>query len=161
MKPQDIKTGIYYFDGKSGIREVIDTNAVAGVVTYKVIAAKQEQKYNHTTGVMEQIIGQEVTCLIASFAQWAKSAHDLPESLTIRARLMAVKAKLSPGELHFMQALVKVAPDVTAASAVTYGHTEGRAITGLVKKGFMRKDRDEVLLTKIGAIWVEQNRATA
>jgi hypothetical protein len=161
MKPQDIKTGTYYYDGKLGIREVLAVSPVSGVVTYKVIAAKKEVKFNHSAGEMEKVVGTELTCMLASFAMWAKSAHTFEESHYLRDRLMAAKTKLSPGELDFMQSLLAEAPDAKAATAVSYNHTEGRAVTGLAKKGFLRKDRGEALLTHVGAIWLEMHLAAA
>ena len=67
---------------------------------------------------------------------------------------MTNKAKLSPGELAFMvSALDAAGGTITAGTMINYGHTEGRAVSGLEKKGFVVRHKGEVEVTEAGAVW--------
>ena len=72
----------------------------------------------------------------------------------IGGQLQAAKVKLSQGELAFMESVVKEAEGcaLAAGSLVSYDHTEGRAVTGLEKKGLLRRHgAGEVELLALGA----------
>ncbi|ENZ78080.1 MULTISPECIES: Lrp/AsnC family transcriptional regulator [Ralstonia] len=66
------------------------------------------------------------------------------------------KVKLSLGEEAFMKSVLKEAGLASAGSTVSYDHTDGRAVSGLVKKGLVLRHSGEVELTKLGAEWLSQ-----
>lgn len=66
------------------------------------------------------------------------------------------KVKLSLGEEAFMKSVLKEAGPASAGSTVSYDHTEGRAVSGLAKKGLVLRRVGEVELTALGAEWLRQ-----
>ncbi|WP_157662086.1 hypothetical protein [Burkholderia ubonensis] len=68
-----------------------------------------------------------------------------------------IDVKLSFGEEVFMRSVLKEAGRAKAGMLVSFDHTEGRAVSGLAKKGLVvRIDRTrEVQITDAGAAWLE------
>ena len=154
MKAQDIKNGTYYYDGKAGIRLVLDSNPVSGFVTYRVIAALKEQRFDHETGSMQAVIGREERVLLASFASWAKSSYDATSIVEIQSRLAAKKARLSPGEKSF---LMKIAVyGFRTATGFAFEPYDGRAVSGLERKGMVTRSGNRAHLTSTGSEWIAQ-----
>ncbi|KVO25108.1 hypothetical protein [Burkholderia ubonensis] len=68
-----------------------------------------------------------------------------------------IDVKLSFGEEVFMRSVIKEARRAKAGMLVSFDHTEGRAVSGLAKKGLVvRIDRTrEVQITDAGAAKLE------
>ncbi|RQP96545.1 hypothetical protein [Burkholderia stagnalis] len=64
------------------------------------------------------------------------------------------KVKLSPGEEYFMRSVLREAGLVSAGTRVSFDHTEGRAVSGLAKKGLLVRLDGEAQLTEAGAAWL-------
>ncbi|KVZ49483.1 hypothetical protein WL19_15880 [Burkholderia ubonensis] len=61
---------------------------------------------------------------------------------------------MSFGEEAFMRAVLEEAGPVKARRRVPFNHMEGRAVSGLVKKGFVVRLDGEVEITDVGAAWL-------
>lgn len=68
--------------------------------------------------------------------------------------LQAIGTKLSVGELAYMRSALEEAGGViTAGTRIQYDHTEGRAVSGLAKKGMVMLRDGETEVTPLGAAW--------
>lgn len=156
MKISDIKVGHYYYDGKKGIRLVLNIDQERKTLTYQLIDAKQTKEYNRLTGQMQDMINKVVDMSLQSFAAWAKSGHD---QQSIEAVLLSLKAgaiKLSPGEMEFMKvAIQEVGRPVLAGLLLGIDRTELRAAKGLAKKGLIIIEDEEAQFTALGQAWTE------
>ncbi|WP_341744670.1 hypothetical protein [Azonexus hydrophilus] len=154
MKQSEIQAGECYFDGKEGIREVVSIDPKIPTVKYRLLSAKITQEYSWTKGQMVSLIGSETTCNLSSFASWAK--HHVPQAEigNIMLRIAAKKIKLAPGEKMFMNsALDESGGAIVEGTSISFDHTEGRAVSGLEKKGLLVRDNREVTVTALGAAW--------
>lgn len=69
-------------------------------------------------------------------------------------QLQAKKTKLSPGEQAYMQsAMDEAGGAITAGTHIQFDHMEGRAVSGLVKKGLVVRHKGEVEVTLLGEAW--------
>jgi hypothetical protein len=66
----------------------------------------------------------------------------------------AAEGKLSSGEDAFMRSVLVEAGRAHTGTLVSFDHTEGRAVSGLAKKGLVVRLGDEVRLTDVGAAWL-------
>lgn len=157
MKVADIKVGGFYHDGKDGIREVLSIgpdDAEMVRVIYRILAAKATQEYSHDKQRMVSVIGTSTSCHMPSFAVWAKRGLSKDECADLLNSMDARRVKLSPGELAFMEsALDEAGGVITKGTAISFDHTEGRAISGLEKKGMVVRFIGEVEVTTLGAAW--------
>lgn len=80
------------------------------------------------------------------------------ESDVERAHSGKAEVKLSVGEETFMKSVLTEAGRATAGMRISFAHTEGRAVSGLAKKGLVLRLDDEVELTDIGAAWLAAAR---
>lgn len=152
MKVADIKVGGVYHDGKDGIREVQSIGIVR--VTYRILAAKATQEYSYDEKRMVSVIGSTTSCHLTSFAAWAKTSLSEKECTDLLNSMDAKRIKLSPGELAFMKsALDEAGGAITKGTAITFDNTEGRAVSGLEKKGLVVRHTGEVEVTILGAAW--------
>ncbi|MEJ6003862.1 hypothetical protein [Paucibacter soli] len=140
MKVQEIQVGRTYHDGKAGLRKVVARDGSPLKVRYVILAAKVEREMDQNYEYVS-VIGQESACDLESFARWAKSGYDDAQAQGLLVSLQAAKIKLSPGEAAFMASALKEAEGkaLAAGSTVSYNHTEGRAVSGLEKKGMLRR----------------------
>lgn len=157
MKCDDIKAGCFYYDGKSSVREVISIEPGAvGVerVEYRILAAKATKEYRHAEKQRVSIIGTTSFCQLASFAAWAKEGLSKVACDDLLLRLEASRVKLSFGELAFMEsALDEAGGEIPPGTAITFDHTEGRAVGGLQKKLLVVRRDGEAEVTSLGAAW--------
>lgn len=167
MKAAEIRAGAIYHNGKEGVRKVLVienvTNPMGGVVpvvTYQLLAAKQEREWNAKTQQMDSLIGTTAKISLDGFAAWAKSGHDEASAQSLMCGLAAAKVKLSPGELAYMNSVLAEAPDAKKGTCITFDHTEGRAVSGVAKKGLVLRLDGEVEITELGAAWLCKQSAT-
>jgi hypothetical protein len=74
---------------------------------------------------------------------------------TVKARnIDTSKVKLSFGEQVFMRSVLVEAGRAEAGTLVSFDHTEGRAVSGLAKKGLVVRLAREVQITDSGAAWL-------
>ena len=155
MKQSDIAPGVAYSDKKLGVREVVSISGGGNsVVTYRLLAAKVTEEYSWLQGTTVSLIGATFSMTLAAFAAWAEES--LPgDALALRlAQLKAQAIKLSPGELAYMQdAMQEAGGAITAGTLIQFDHTEGRAVSGLAKKGLVERLDGEALVTELGAAW--------
>lgn len=166
MKVADIQVGGFYHDGKAGVREVLSIGPDgSGMdrVEYRLLAAKVTQEYSYAKQRMVSIIGSTTSCHLTSFAAWAKTVLSKDECTDLLNTMDARRIKLSPGELAFMvSALDEAGGVITKGTAITFDPTEGRAVSGLEKKGLVVRLAGEVEITILGAAWfknMDQARA--
>ncbi|MCK8652985.1 Lrp/AsnC family transcriptional regulator [Ralstonia insidiosa] len=95
-------------------------------------------------GVIKRLDDQKPDCWVKAVPAGSDSAST---SRTV---------KLSVGEEAFMQSVLKEAGPASAGSSVSYDHMEGRAVSGLAKKGLVVRHVGEVELTALGATWLRQ-----
>lgn len=95
-------------------------------------------------GVVKRLEGQKPDC-------WVRAVPTGSDSGTTSGTV-----KLSFGEEAFMQSVLKEAGPASAGSTVSYDHMEGRAVSGLAKKGLVVRHVGEVELTALGAAWLSQ-----
>lgn len=140
MKTQEILVGRTYHDGKAGMRRVVALEGSPLKVRYVILAAKFERELNRNNEYVS-VIGQESACDLESFARWAKKGCAEGEAKGLLVSLQAAKIKLSPGEAAFMASVLKEADGraLVEGTTVSYDHTEGRAVSGLEKKGMLRR----------------------
>lgn len=70
----------------------------------------------------------------------------------------AFQVALSPGEMAFMTSVLDEAgEDVGQGTMVSFDHTEGRAVSGLAKKGLVVRHKGEVELTELGTTWLRNS----
>ena len=62
--------------------------------------------------------------------------------------------QLSFGEAAFMKAVLERTGPAQAGTLVPFDHTEGRAVSGLAKKGLVVRLNREVQVTDAGAAWL-------
>lgn len=62
--------------------------------------------------------------------------------------------KLSVGEEAFMRSVLEEAGRSPVGTLVSFDHTEGRAVSGLAKKGMVVRKSGEVEITEAGAAWL-------
>lgn len=154
MRVLDIQVGKIYYDGKDSVREVIGISSPGGDVRYRRLAARQAQQWSSTEGKMISTVGSESCCRLESFAVWAKSAFDAEGGRLLLLDLRAREAKLSTGEFAFMRsAKEESGGEITTGTRIQVDHTEGRAVSGLSKKGFVIRDGSEAEVTDLGAAW--------
>lgn len=168
MKAAEIRVGAIYHNGKEGVRKVLVIENVTNpmgdvvpVVTYQLLAAKQERGWNSKTHQMDTLIGTTLKMSLDGFAAWARSTHGEASAQDLLCDLAAGKLKLSPGELAYMNSILAEAPDATKGTCITFDHTEGRAVSGVAKKGLVLRLDGEVELTQLGAAWLRKQVATA
>lgn len=154
MKPSDIAVGSAYHDGKQGLREVIAKDGAPVTVTYRILAAKQSQEWDLGTRTMLSLIGSVSTISLEGFAKWAKGEVLTPDIEAYLQRLEAAKLKLSAGELAFMESIKQEEVPVKLGTMISFDHTEGRAVSGLQKKGLLLRHQNEAELTSLGAAWL-------
>ncbi|MGG2041318.1 hypothetical protein [Burkholderia gladioli] len=68
------------------------------------------------------------------------------------------EVRLSFGEDAYMRSVLKEAGRITAGTLVSFDHTEGRAVSGLAKKGLVARLDGEVQITDAGATWLATAR---
>ena len=157
MKVADIQVGGFFHDSKAGVREVLAIESDgAGMerVTYRILSAKVMQEYSYVEQRMVSVIGSATSCHLTSFAAWAKTVLSKDECADLLNSMDARRIKLSPGELAFMEsALDEAGGVITKGTAITFDHTEGRAVSGLEKKGLVVRLTGEVEVTILGAAW--------
>lgn len=157
MKASEIQVGDWYYDGKQGLREVIaETNHGQSKITYVVHSAKviREGVWNGREMEYKSVLGVSSTVNFGSFLNWAKVRLTAEEGRALSLELEAGRAKLSAGEKAFMAGVFKEAGALTEGASVSFDHTEGRATSGLAKKGLLKKDESssgEVEITALGA----------
>lgn len=159
MKVKEIEVGRFYHDNKAGVREVLaliqdpDGNHS---VEYRILAAKSTQEYDSKRREMVSVIGTTSRCRVSSFATWAKVGMDALGAQALMMTMQAKKIKLPPGELAFMVSAVhEVGGPLTEGLRIEIAHTEGRAASGLEKKGLLLRDKatNEAVFTPLGAAW--------
>lgn len=163
MKVHEIRTGSIYHNGKEGVRKVLEIKDVKNpmgdfvpVVTYLLLAAKAERSWNSKNQQMESLIGTSAKMSLEGFASWAKEEHGEASAEVLLCGLAAAKLKLSPGELAYMKSVFAEAPDATIGTCITFNHTEGRAVSGVAKKGLVLRRSGEVELTQLGVAWLRK-----
>lgn len=170
MKSAEIKLGYFYYNGKDSLREVVNifekTNPMKDkvwLVTYKVIAAKQANEWDRLQQKMVTTLGRALDMSLDGFAAWAKCELDVAGATQLMLTLTTRKLKLSPGELAFMASAMAEAGSETikAGTCMTFDHTEGRAVSGLAKKGILKRLDGEVEFTALGAAWVSEQAKAA
>ncbi|KVV07342.1 hypothetical protein [Burkholderia ubonensis] len=62
--------------------------------------------------------------------------------------------KLSFGEQVYMRSVLAAVGAVPAGALVSFNHMEGRAVSGLAKKGFLVRTGRTAALTTTGAAWL-------
>ncbi|WP_186157236.1 hypothetical protein [Burkholderia gladioli] len=68
------------------------------------------------------------------------------------------EVRLSFGEDAYMRSVLKEAGRITAGTLVSFDQTEGRAVSGLAKKGLVVRLDGEVQITDAGAMWLATER---
>lgn len=143
MKTQDIQVGHIYHDGKQGLREVLAISSET--VRYRLLASKVEREFRPGASAQwHSLLGGESEITLQSFAAWAKAGYTPEDGAKVLLGLQAAKVKLSPGELAFMASVAKEfeGDPPGTGTEVSYDHTEGRAVSGLEKKGLLRRAVD-------------------
>lgn len=159
MKISGIYAGGFYHDNKLAVREVLCINQGHNgtqTLQYRILSAKVAQEYNPTLKQMVSVIGSTVECNVSSFASWAKVCLTKQECKRLLLTLSARKIKLSPGEQAFMDAArTEVGGPIIAGLCISIDHTEGRAVSGLAKKGLVLRESkgSEAEFTELGAEW--------
>ncbi|WDD90249.1 hypothetical protein Bsp3421_000070 (plasmid) [Burkholderia sp. FERM BP-3421] len=74
--------------------------------------------------------------------------------LPVVASSEATGPKLSRGEQAFMHTILAEAGRAPAGTLVPVEHTEGRAVSGLARKGLVIRLDTEAQLTEVGAAWL-------
>ena len=165
MKANEIKVGGFYHDNRDGVREVLSIQQLQPNVTtveYRVLAARVAQEFDSERKEMVSVIGTTASCLLPSFAAWAKSFLTELECQQLLLNMTARKIKLAPGELAFMtSAMDEVSGQLQDGMRIDGAHTEGRAVSGLQKKGLLIRDQKtgEAEITTLGASWAQVYRA--
>lgn len=153
MKTHEIVVGDYYSDGKQGLRQVLSMSGQD--VRYQIEAAKVEYDLSVDPGKKRSLIGSSSSMRITSFAAWAKHRISAAKGPGAALEFKARRLKLSPGEAAFMLAVLTEATDARAGTAISYDHTEGRAVGGLHRKGLTgRPEKGEVEFTELGAAYL-------
>lgn len=155
MKIADIRVGDIYYDGKSGLREVLWIAGAPLRVQYRILESRLKYKYSYVQQATIPVIGSEGSCALEAFASWARQGLSWEESDLLMLELRARNIKLSPGELAYMSSVY----DETDGSAsvgltISFDHTEGRAVGGLEKKGLVERLRAAASLTDLGVAWL-------
>lgn len=128
---------------------------------YRLLAARQEQEFSAVQMAMVSVIGRESSCLLESFAAWAKVGLSAEDGQRLLLELKARKVKLSPGELAFMKSgRAEAVEGIGPRTLISFDHTEGRAVGGLERKGFVVRHKGEAEITDLGSAWL-RNAAEA
>lgn len=170
MKTTEIVNGGRYHDGKVGVREVLSVVGLKGAplcVTYRILAAKVEQKFSYASQKMVPTIGTDSSCDIVSFAPWAKTRLNEAECQELLVDLAAKKLRLAPGEKAFMDSVAKECTSWTpqAGSTISFSFNETRQARGVEKKGVATVSvcragsGGEITLTALGAAWLRSQCA--
>lgn len=109
---------------------------------------------------MESLVGTSAKLSFDGFALWAKVELDEASAEGLLCELAVAKLKLSPGELAYMKSVLKEAPDATQGTCISFDHTEGRAVSGVAKKGLVLRFDGEAELTKLGVAWLRMQVVT-
>ena len=130
-------------------------------VRYKLLAAKTERDFT-ADGKSRSVLGMESTVGMGSFAAWAKFAYAADEGQLVLLGLRAARVKLSAGEQAFMDSVrQETQADIGPGWMVSYDSSEARAVSGLEKKGLVRKNgAGEVELLGLGAARLRAKAAT-
>lgn len=171
MKVEAIQVGGIYHDGKAGVREVISMDGAPGCgdtkITYRILAAKSEQKYSYAEKAMVSLIGSTSQCTLASFAVWAKIVVPACDKTILLTDLAAKKLQLAPGETRFMASVAEAFDDafpLVAGCKVSFGFHEIRSARGIEKKGLATVALGppcvggEIALTELGVAWIRRYR---
>ncbi|TAL65853.1 MAG: hypothetical protein EPN79_11940 [Burkholderiaceae bacterium] len=137
MNHKEIIVGRIYHDGKAGLRKVTSISGSPIAVRYRILAAKVERDFDWRSHQYQSLIGHVGECTLEAFARWANTGYDEAGAQAVLLSLQARKIKLSPGEDAFMRSAAAKVHVAGQGSKVSYSHTEGRAITGLEKKGLL------------------------
>lgn len=156
----DIIPGQLYFDDKDGLREVVALLDNDSLVQYRVLAARQERRWSYALDAWCSLIGQEISCTRAAFAAWAKVALSAEAGAALLLELQAGKIKLSPAERLYLLAAQTTAGFAGLGARLPIKHTEGRAISGLAKKGLLVRVAGEASVTALGAAWFRRMSAS-
>lgn len=166
MKATEIRVGLVYHNGKDGLRKVLAINKVTNpmrdvvdVVSYQLLAAKQEREWDTQAQKWKPLIGTTSVMSLDGFAAWAKSSHDVESTQGIMCSMAAKKLKLSPGEKSFMASILEEAPDAKAGTCISVELGEGRATAGLEKKGLLHRLDGQIELTPLGEAWLKVQAA--
>lgn len=167
MKVSEIRVGLVYHNGKDGLRKVLAIKNVTNpmrdvveVVCYQILAAKQEREWDTQAQQWKSLIGTSAVMSLDGFAAWAKSSHEEASALEVMCRLQAKKLKLSPGEKAFMESILAESAEATVGTCVSFDHTEGRAVSGLEKKGMVIRLDGQAEITNLGGAWLKNQSAT-
>ncbi|KVD92936.1 hypothetical protein WS63_07835 [Burkholderia stagnalis] len=85
---------------------------------------------------------------------WQIKAESSKDAIKKAQAKRSRSKKLSFGEEVFMKSVLAEAGRADAGTLVSFDHTEGRAVSGLEKKGLVVRLDDEVRLTDVGAAWL-------
>lgn len=155
MKIADIKAGNIYYDGKSGLREVLWIAGAPLRVQYRILESRLKYKYSYVQQATIPVIGSERSCALEAFASWARQGLSREESDLLMLELRARNVKLSPGELAYMNSVYDETDGLASVGlTISFDHTEGRATGGLEKKGLVILLRAATQLTELGAAWM-------
>lgn len=135
MKRDLICVGQAYFDGKMGVREVVDIDH-NGCVSYRILAARSENELLER-GRVRSVLGSTSSMDLWGFAAWAKDSMSLADGAQLALRLRAGRVKLSPKELAFMQALAPQVSEGMGRFNIVFERHELRVVKGLKAKGIV------------------------
>ena len=171
MKAAEIEVGGIYYDGKTGVREVLSKEGAPVRVEYKILAAALERQYSYGEKRMVSLIGSTSSSTFQSFAAWAKQRIQTAEACAeLLAALQAKRLKLAPGETAFMNSIAaKFGSDSqpNAGSEVSFEFTETRSAQNVAKKGLATVHKGTpgaggtIILTALGAAWARNRIAAA
>lgn len=161
MKQQDLEVGCVYWDGKLGVRKLLERKGES--ITYQVLAAKveSEHRYDELGRLCESrsLIGESSTCLDTSFLSWARHKMTAEAGEALVLRLRASRLKLSPAQRTLMVSLATQCDDAEVRDgkiSILIERDERRAASGCEEKGLLvRVDDLNVRLTRLGAAWAE------
>jgi hypothetical protein len=156
MKPTDIQAGAIYYDGKHGIRKVLACDDASGSVSYQILAAKQESKFDFAAARAMPVVGTRAKMQRSSFAAWAHEEVSPKDLEALVLVLTASKLKLAPGEKVFMDSLAQEGTQLAPGTHISYNQAEIRTVNALARKGFLSKLGDlEIKLSPLGAAWLK------
>lgn len=110
----------------------------------------------HSAAVRTLLLGLEKRGVISRLDDQKPDCWVKATSVEPNAAGAPNKVKLSLSEEAFMKSVLKEAGPALAGSTVSYDHTEGRAVSGLAKKGLVMRRVGDVELTALGAEWLSQ-----
>lgn len=156
MNHKEIVVGGIYFDGKAGVREVLQISGAPIDVRYRILAAKAETELDEHFE-RRSTIGKQDSCRLEYFSRWATAQYTSEGAQELLLALQVKKMKLPPGEAAFFRETVAACGVHRPGTMVAYDHTEGRAVTGLEKKGLLTRSAagKAVELTHLGRSMLE------